>query len=177
MKGKVISLLLFLCLVAPIAVTFTFLHYQKVQIRRKVAREITNSEDHDGLVLLKFTEKEAQTLLRWEHSREFEFADQMYDIVKTETHGDTTYYWCWWDEAETKLNQQLNKLLVGAQDQGPPNTTDQEKLANFFKSLYCANAQAWSVRTFLAVQTPPPYGHHYSSMTYPPPVPPPKVWV
>jgi hypothetical protein len=175
LKGKVTSLLLFLCLVAPLAVTFTFLHYQKVQIRRKVAREIISSEDHDGLVLLKFTEKEAQTLLRWEHSREFEFADQMYDIVKTEARGDTTYYWCWLDEAETKLNQQLNKLLVGAQDQGPINTTDQEKLANFFKSLYFAISDTWSVSTFQSALIPPPYGHHYSSMTHPPPVPPPKA--
>ena len=135
------------------------------------------SDDHDGLVLLKFTKKDEQKLLRWEHSREFEFADQMYDIVKTEAHGDTTYYWCWWDEAETKLNQQLEELLVSKQSKQPIQSSQQEKLIDFFKSLYCADRHSWNVRSFESLQITPPYEHHYRSIAHPPPVPPPEVSV
>ena len=177
MKGKVTSLLLFLCLVAPLVVTFTFLHYQKIQTRKKVEREIRSSGEHDGLVLLKFTEKESQTLLRWEHSREFEYADQMYDVVKTETHGDTTYYWCWWDEAETKLNQQLEELLVSTQSKQPVQPSQQDKLIDFFKSLYCIPPPIFGAGTFQKGQVSFTYEHHYSSFVHPPPVPPPKAFV
>jgi hypothetical protein len=177
LKGKVASIFLFLCLVAPVAVTFTFLHYQKAQVRRKVAREITSSTNHEGLVLLKFTEKESQTLLRWEHSREFEFDGNMYDIAKTEAHGDTTYYWCWWDEAETQLNQQLEELLVTTQSKQPTQPSQQDKLVDFFKTLYCIPPPSWGERTFSSVRTPYRYERSFSSIAHSPPVPPPKVLV
>ena len=164
-----------MCLVAPLALTFTLLHYQKLQTRRKVERDIFPDKDHDGLVLLKFTKKDEQKLLRWEHSREFEYADQMYDVVKTEAHGDTSYYWCWWDKAETKLNQQLEELLVSKQSKHPIQSSPQEKLIDFFKSLYCSNLQVQRLRSFVSVRTLPPYGHHDSSIAHPPPVPPPKA--
>ncbi|MGH1433377.1 MAG: hypothetical protein ACRBG0_02855 [Lewinella sp.] len=177
MKGKAASIFLFFCLVAPIVLTFGYLHYQKEQTRRKVEREIINSGDENGLVLLKFTEKESQTLLRWEHSREFEFDGQMYDIVKTEEKGDTTYYWCWWDEAETKLNQQLEELLVSSRNQQPSQHSQQEKLIDFFKSLYCIYPLTWGARTFQSVRIPYSYECRYRSITHPPPVPPPKALV
>lgn len=177
MQGKVASIFLFLCLVAPVAVTFTCLHYQKAQVRRKVAREITSSGDHEGLVLLKFTEKESQSLLRWEHAREFEFDGNMYDIAKTEAHGDTTYYWCWWDEAETKLNQQLEELLVTTQSKQPVQPSQQDKLVDFFKTLYCTPPPILGARTFHKGRISFTYEHFYSSIAHPPPVPPPKAFV
>lgn len=44
---------------------------------------------------------------------EFEFNNQMYDIVDKVISKDSVQYWCWWDFKETKLNKQLDELLVG----------------------------------------------------------------
>ncbi len=92
--------------------------------------------DKEDLVLLKFTEKETTTKLRWKESNEFEYSSQMYDLVEIEMHGDTTYYWCWRDEKETKLNQKLDHLLAFALGHDSKNNENQKRLNNFFKSLF-----------------------------------------
>ena len=101
MKGKLTGIFLLLCLVVPIATTFTFLHFHKKQIRREVKRKIIAGIDKNELILLRLSEIESQTKLNWKHSKEFEFNQQMYDIVETEVKGDTIYYWCMRDTKET----------------------------------------------------------------------------
>jgi hypothetical protein len=135
-KAKITGILLLLCLIAPIASTFTWLQCKKVLVRKAVKRQIMAGIDKNELVLLKFTRKESQTKLRWEHAREFEYKEEMYDIVKTETRGDTIYYWCWWDRVETALNIQLRNLVIIALNNDPQNKENQLRLSNFLKSLY-----------------------------------------
>ncbi len=76
----------------PLAATFAWLHVRKALVRAVVQEEIQAGMDEEALVLLKFTDTEAQLLLHWEHDREFEYLGQMYDIVETEQIGDTVYY-------------------------------------------------------------------------------------
>ncbi len=75
------------------------------------------------------------TLLDWEHSKEFELKGEMYDVVYTQTNGDTTRYWCWADHKESSLNKELTQLL----DKAMSNRSKKDKkrpLLSFFKSLY-----------------------------------------
>ncbi|MDZ7846951.1 MAG: hypothetical protein U5L96_09340 [Owenweeksia sp.] len=136
MKRKVLGILLLFCLVAPVVATFTFLRYQKSQVRREVKWKMIAGLDKEELVLLKFTEEESQTELRWEHSKEFEYKGQMYDIVEKSIQGDTIYYWCWWDHEETKLNKQLDGLLANVLGNNPQRQEKKSQLADFFKKLF-----------------------------------------
>jgi hypothetical protein len=174
MKGKAIGIFLLICLVAPIVVTFTFLHYQKKQVRKEVKHQIIAGIDKSELVLLKFTEEESQSKLKWEHSREFEYNDQMYDIVETEIKWDTIYYWCWWDNKETKLNKQLDNLLANALENNPIKKDNQKRLTNFYKSLYCQQLPNWHWFSFQTEQMTTDYTSGYLTIFYPPPVPPPE---
>ncbi|MCC6720869.1 MAG: hypothetical protein IT243_01600 [Bacteroidia bacterium] len=88
------------------------------------------------LVLLKFTLPQTQSSLNWEHSKEFEYNGQMYDVVEKKFKGDTIYYWCWADNKETKLNKQLDKLLLHALGCNTNNKENQKRLSNFYKSLF-----------------------------------------
>lgn len=90
----------------------------------------------EELVLLKFTEYEKKNDLRWVHSKEFEYKGEMYDIVETFFKGDTTYYWCWWDYEETKLNKQLDGLLSFAYKKDARTTKNQKIVHAFYNSLY-----------------------------------------
>ncbi|MBX2943411.1 MAG: hypothetical protein KF860_13795 [Cyclobacteriaceae bacterium] len=105
-------------------------------MRREVMGRIVAGLDKKELVLLKFTEKEKQEHLDWEHDLEFEFKGVMYDVVDTKVKGDTTYYWCWEDEAETIINNQLDDLVAMALGDDPQHKKNINKLHSFFQSLY-----------------------------------------
>ncbi len=96
--------------------------------------------DKNELVHLKFTRVETETLLNWHHSKEFEYLGQMYDIVETKELGDSIYYWCWWDKAETALNRQLEQLAEAANGNNPKNTQQQQRLLDFQKTLFHPDA-------------------------------------
>lgn len=48
---------------------------------------------------------------KWHEPHEFEYRGQMYDIIHQETHGDTIWYYCYWDQAETKLLNDLAEYV------------------------------------------------------------------
>ncbi|MBZ0199108.1 MAG: hypothetical protein K8H86_04510, partial [Ignavibacteriaceae bacterium] len=136
MKTKFITILLFFCFVAPLATTFVVLQIQKERVKKDVKWKMLTGINKEELVLLKFTEEEKQTWLNWKHSKEFEFKGEMYDVVKSEMRGDTTYYWCWYDHEETNLNKKLDDLILLALGSNPGIQGNQKTLSIFFRPLY-----------------------------------------
>ena len=92
----------------------------------------------ERLVRLAFTKGQADTLLRWEHAREFEFQNQMYDVLEKKIKEDSIVYWCWWDQEETLLNRHLDDLSKNAFASDPQQQKAQDHLLQFFKSIYCS---------------------------------------
>ncbi len=176
LKNKVFGILLILCFVTPAVTTFVFLKYQKKQVKREVKRKIIAGIDKEELVLLKFTKKEQQAELKWEHSKEFEYKGEMYDVVETKVIGDTTYYWLWWDHEETKLNKQLSKLVSFTIGNNPKNQENQKRLNKFFKSLYFTEKDKEKESPiFLEVKNNYCFvKNFYHSIFISPPAPPPK---
>jgi len=130
---------LLLVLIAPALTTYFWIQYQKSLVKREVKWKMIEGIDKNELVLLKFTDVESKTLLRWKHSKEFEYNLQMYDIVETKVVGDSLYYWCWWDYKETELNKQLAELVKNTLNNSPQKKEKQEHLFSFFKSLFSSN--------------------------------------
>jgi hypothetical protein len=132
--------------------------------------------DKKELSLLRFTKEEAQSQVKWEHSREFEYKDQMYDVVKTEVKGDTIYYWCWLDHQETTLNKKLSQLVAKALGNDPQNSDKEKKFADFVKTLFHSEIPEWDLRIFPGNLTAVfNYSSHQSFFYYSPPVPPPQI--
>lgn len=174
MKGRIYSILLILCLVVPATTTFLILQFQKHQLKREVKWKMISGIHKDELVLLKFQVNETKTQLRWEHSMEFEYQDQMYDVVKKEIKGDSIYYWCWWDHKETKLNKQLDQMVafyLGLDDQLQDN---QKKVEHYNQSLFyhplCRNipSKLGLKKTIFLFEL------HVLTVSQSPPVPPPE---
>jgi hypothetical protein len=158
-----------------VATTFIFLKHQKKQIKKEIKRKIISEVDKSELVLLKFTEEEKNSQLTWEHSKEFEYKGEMYDIIETYKVGDTAYYWCWWDHEETKLNKQLNHLVSLAMGSNPKNQDNQQRLMNFFKSLYFSASTINESIVFIEIDNKCHLGDKfYHSVSLSPPPPPPK---
>lgn len=110
----------------------------RVEVAQKAAAShIKKQLQKEDEVLLEFTTYESITLLVWEHSREFEYKGEMYDIIRMETNGDSVWYWCYHDKKETKLRKNIQSLLAYFLGTSPQNRTHQKHLVDFFKTLYC----------------------------------------
>lgn len=156
---------------------FGWLHYQKSVVRKQVKRQFLAGMNEEELVLLTFRASNLQAELRWEHSREFEYQGQMYDVVKSELKGDSMYFHCWPDHAESRLNQQIKDLVANVLNKHPQQQEHQKQLTHFFKSLYHQDLEEWSVPDMepqiLPVVFAPPLV--WSSNSIQPGVPPPEI--
>ena len=162
--------------VAPVATTYLVLKYQKKQVKREVKWKMIAGIPREELVLLKFTEGEKSNDLRWVHSKEFEYKGEMYDIVETHFKGDTTYYWCWWDYEETKLNKQLDGLLAFAYKKDARTTQNQKFVQAFYKSLYFKDIPIpFSIQKVLFKLICPHHVAYFTSYANAPPDPPPEL--
>lgn len=176
LKTRIVSIVLFFCMVIPGTATYMWMRHRRSTVRREIKHKLIAGVDKSELELLKFSEKEIQTKLKWKHSKEFQYKNHMYDIVKSEKVGDTTYYWCWWDYEETVLNKQLNQLLAKAFGKDPQKKERQNSLDNFFKSVYHLNPDAEN-STEKKENNILNADYVFSSISahLPPPVPPPKI--
>jgi len=137
---------------------------------------IIEGVDKEDLVLLEFTKGETLTELRWEHEREFEYKEQMYDIVETIDAGNIVYYWCWWDKEETELKRQLGELGKKIFNTDPQKKERHDRLITFYKSLFCIEIQnphpALHPKVTKQVSS---YRTYLPSFSNPPPTPPPRL--
>ncbi len=135
--NRIIGIFLFCCLTVPFLGTYLWLQGRLQVIKHHVEKEIKKGTGKEVDVLFKFSLTDSKSLLDWEHSREFEYQDEMYDVLRSDTIGDTAWYWCYWDRKETKVKRDLHSLVANSLDHGPFNQTQQQHLNHFFKNLYC----------------------------------------
>jgi hypothetical protein len=154
MLRPLIGIFLIMVLSAPFIVTFTCLKVQQKLVRKAVKRSLIAGLDKEELVLLSFTKAQTETELRWEHSKEFEYRGQMYDIVETCTEGDSIHYRCWWDHAETALCKKLDALATVAWGHHPKQKQHTTHLLSFLKTLYHGPYSPWSITVNMASTAP-----------------------
>lgn len=133
MLKRVFSILLIGSLIGPYIGISLYLKHEKKMLKREIKHKIIEGIDRSELVELTFTLTEAAEKLRWEHSKEFEYNGEMYDVVEMEEKAATITYWCWWDHKETSLNKQLNGLLAKALNKQDPKAPS--KNASFWMNL------------------------------------------
>ncbi len=142
MKPRHAGIYLLLSLTVPVLMTYGYLCHQKWIVKNQVKQSIIAGLDRDELVFLKFSRDDQSKLLKWEHSREFEYQDQMYDVVYVVETTDSLSYWCWWDHEETALNLQLKSLVKKLWSQTPISKDSNLKLIEFYDKLFLASPKA-----------------------------------
>ena len=172
---QLFGVILSVSLVIPLPGIWSWLHFEKQEVRDKARDRIEAGSDKESYVVLGFAQKETKTRLRWHHSREFEFNGQMYDIVETHERGDSVFYFCYTDHKETALNKQL-KDLFRKKHTDPSSRRAQQQISDFLKSLYHPTAIAnFSLLTYHSLLTTrnPEFPHDHADE--PPPIPPPEI--
>lgn len=171
---KYLGIFLLLVLTAPFVVCFSWLQLEKHQIKREVKWKMIAGIDRSELVLLQFSIDESENLLKWKHSKEFEYNGEMYDVVEKLEGKDSISYWCWWDHEETKLNKQLTELIEQTAAESPNHQKNKEQLFQYLNSLYFTAPVDWiSNQKEILKQIYSGYKNDYSSLSFPPSSPPP----
>lgn len=135
MKGWLSSTLL-LCLIVPFFGAWQFLSIQIHQIREQVHAIVLHNLTEDQKLLLTFSNEDALTKLEWEHSREFEYNGEMYDVISLEVNGDSTSYLCYHDVRETRAKNELRNVIASALGSTPHNQKSQSHITDFLKTLF-----------------------------------------
>jgi hypothetical protein len=135
-------------------VTCLWLKHQKKQVKREVKWRIIDGIDKSELVLIQLTKAEAEKKLDWEHSKEFEFEGEMYDVVDVEETTDSIKYWCWWDYEETALNKKLAEVVNGLLGNHPEKREKEQKLISFYQSLFSEKIFQWQILQFSQMSNP-----------------------
>ncbi|ADR22822.1 hypothetical protein MATR_33320 [Marivirga tractuosa] len=169
---------LIFCLLAPALVTCLWLKHQKRQVKREVKWKIIDGIDKSELVLIQLTKAEAKEKLHWEHSREFEFKGEMYDVVEFEETADSIKYWCWWDYEETALNKKLAEVVNNLFGNNPEKQEKEQKLISFYQSLFSEKVFQWQALQFFGISNPiTGYKFYLEDFINSVPSPPPQIVV
>lgn len=132
------------------------------QVKRSVKWAYLNERTNEELTLVKVAkifEQRGNTYFRRVHSKEFQFLGEMYDVVRQQEKGDTTYYYCFHDREETFLaktiQQQLFNLLAGDTEK----SKQQKKVWDFYQIKYVPTSQLLICQTsgFTEVGHPYPF--------------------
>jgi len=155
--------------------SYLFFQFTKNKIKQEVECLLKSKNENILLVELAFSLEQAQSELKWEHSREFEFGGQMYDIVAQRQLGDSVYYTCYPDHKETRLNTEKDKLISRTMHNDPFQKQQNQRIINFIKTVFQKNEFTWSP----VIEAPSPIHYslftiHYSLYLSSPPSPPPK---
>lgn len=174
-KRQISSILLMLCFIAPLGLTFAVLKLRQWQVREQIEHEILLGMDKGELLQLTFSKADAAEL-EWEHDREFMFEGQSYDVVEKEETADSITYHVWWDKIETKIKNQLAELVSIALNQDEEHQQNQNQLQDFLKTLFHSkNAEHTVEFSIVSNQDFSITVPVYTSLSWSPPVPPPIV--
>lgn len=138
MRSAISILLLLLMLFQTAGHLFIF-KIQQYEIRREIKQRLKAGVPETELVLLKILktlEKKSNPAFQRIHEREFRYDGNMYDIIRQETHGDTTWYYCLSDEKETQLFANLDELVKQDMAGNPQHRRQADELLRILSVLY-----------------------------------------
>ncbi len=131
-----ITILFSLSLAVPFLSVFSWLSIERKAVRKEVKHQIMEITSNDELISFTFKKSDTSEVLRWKHSKEFEYKGEMYDIVRRQYNNDQVTYFLWWDHEETSLNRRLTELTVSLFNQSPSKERSSHQLSFFLSQLF-----------------------------------------
>lgn len=125
-----------LSLILPFIGVFGWLTMEKQLLRKEVKHSLMSQTPNEELVQLRINKKDTLRILKWKHSKEFEYKGEMYDIVRRSYTQSDVVYFVWWDNEETELNQKLDGLTAFLFDQSPQKKRSSKQFSFLFSLLF-----------------------------------------
>lgn len=178
MKNRInsVGILLLFCLVLPFCGSYFWLQGKVKEARDNASAHLQGELPEEETITLTFAIADIETFLEWEHSREFRYNGNMYDVVHTAYHGDSISYQCYLDHKESKLRKAISQLAPKWAQGEPQRDNQQQRIADFFKLVYCIDRdQLTGFDTRVTATNFFGYASFwYDDLAYDPIVPPPK---
>ena len=175
---RFISFLLLVFIFFETAGTLVIFELQRFQIRREVKQHLKAGVEKIDLVLLKIPiilEQQPNKNFRRIHKGEFRYRGRMYDIVRQENHGETTWYYCISDEEETQLYASLDDMVTKEMNRNKQRQEQNEKLRHL-RNQFCFNFTGYNPVSYPEAQNK--YTNYFFKLKtwcIIPPTPPPEV--
>ena len=121
----------------PVFSVYFLFNVRKAEIYNAIQKILQSGVDESRLVLLKIplSEEKYGDFQRTEDN-EFRYKGKMYDVSKSEKHGDTTYYWAIWDVEETELESEMKDATAKASGSDGYNESTKESISLFLEELF-----------------------------------------
>lgn len=120
---------------------FLVLKSQILEVRESVDKKYEEGFEEDRIQTFRFTQKEIQENLRWEHDREFEYQGQMFDVIERKTLDGLVELTVYADHEETELKIKMAHLLQGELEDEPCD--DQRIRTDFHYQLFQSTSENW----------------------------------
>jgi hypothetical protein len=112
---------------------------QQQAVRSEIKQQLKAGVPEDELVNLKIAkvwEEEPNDRFEREHSREFRFDGEWYDIMRSQDLGDTTLYVCIHDVKESRLFERLAELTLAEMSEPEQEENRLLILSNFISDYH-----------------------------------------
>jgi len=145
---------------------------QKEKQRKEIRQHLLEGLLSDELIILEIPlalEKKTNNQFKRIHDMEFEYMGQMYDIVRSERVGESTWYEVFPDKKETKLKVFLKQMVKDeTQRKGPLPV---ERLAGQIMSLFYVDSQQLILPNKDALRTQKPTVYRFAIKVFFPSIP------
>ncbi len=135
-KRYILASILLVSLVIPFCIIFLWFQGQLFFASEQARAFINRDHEKKEWVWLKFSVKEAEETLQWEHSKEFEFKGEMYDVIESFFAGDSVTYCVYHDKRESQIKKKLKSFVTEFIRHGHTSDKQKQHTTHFFKSLY-----------------------------------------
>jgi hypothetical protein len=125
--------LLVVCLFLALFGVWKF--YELKSHRKEIGKQILEGIPIENLTHLSFDDKELAQL-EWEHSKEFEYKNQMYDVVSAELINGRIHYWCWLDDKESEMHSNFQQLVAKFLGTDQQRNSEKEAIGKLLSSLF-----------------------------------------
>ena len=129
---KILSFALIFAIFYSLTGFYLVFEIDQCLIKEEIKEKLINNLPEKELTLIKISSAESTKIDWTEEGREFRYEGQMFDVVKIKTGSDTTYYYCFSDEKESKLFSNLNNLVKGQTDNAQSRTNQKKQEITYF---------------------------------------------
>ncbi|TFV94361.1 hypothetical protein E4S40_10050 [Algoriphagus kandeliae] len=143
MKHLLIVILLAFSIAGPMTLGLTAFELRFFQLKENMESRINRNPNDKRIKTLVFTQEESQTLLDWEHEREFEYQGEMYDVLEIKEKGDQIEYLVWHDQEESELKKRESEYEESSRE----NHSEHQKRNSFHVVFFFENLSSinfWS---------------------------------
>jgi hypothetical protein len=171
------SILFLLLLIFQSTGYYMYMKIQQQHIRYEIKQQIKAGVPEGELVLLKIcrSTQENRDEFQYIHSHEFRYLGKMYDIIRQESHGETTLFYCICDEKETLLFARLDEQVKNEMKNLPGSGKQRERLLQWHSTLFFAEDNITGIITPSFNDRSTPYSFHLKDWKQPPETPPPLI--